>query len=55
MNVEYPYETSVFSDVLVPKIPKLTIKNLLGSKERNLSLLLDTGSITFDIFFQLLK
>ena len=43
MNVEYKYEKTVFSDVLAPKIPNLIVKNLLGSKQKSVSVLIDTG------------
>ena len=43
MNVEYIYEKTVFSDVLAPKIPNLIVKNLLGSKQKSVSVLIDTG------------
>lgn len=43
MNVEYKYEKTMFSEILAPKIPNLIIKNLLGSKETNISVLIDTG------------
>ena len=43
MNVEYGYEKTVFSDVLAPKIPNLIVKNLLGSKQKSVSVLVDTG------------
>ena len=43
MNVEYKYEKTMCSEILAPKIPNLIIKNLLGSKETNISVLIDTG------------
>lgn len=43
MTVEYRYEKTLFSDILAPKIPNLIIKNLLGSKQTNISVLVDTG------------
>ncbi len=43
MNVEYSYEKTGYSNILAPKIPELTIKNLLGSKQKSLNVLLDTG------------
>ncbi len=43
MNVGYIYEKTVFSDILAPKIPNLIVKNLLGSKQKSVNVLLDTG------------
>ena len=43
MKAEYKYEKTAFSDVLAPKIANFTIKNLLGSKQKSLSVLIDTG------------
>lgn len=43
MNLEYNYEKTVFSDILAPKIPDLIVKNLLGSKQKSISVLIDTG------------
>ena len=43
MNVEYNYEKTVFSEILAPKIPDLIIKNLLGTKQTSVSVLIDTG------------
>jgi clan AA aspartic protease len=43
MNAEYKYEKTVFSDVLAPTITNFIIKNLLGSKQKSLSVLIDTG------------
>ncbi len=43
MNMEYDYEKTLFSEVFAPKIPKLIVKNLLGSKKKSLNVLIDTG------------
>ncbi len=43
MNVEYNYEKTVFSEILAPKIPNLIVKNLLGTKQKSVSVLIDTG------------
>ena len=43
MNLEYDYEKTVFSDILAPKIPDLIVKNLLGSKQKSINALIDTG------------
>ncbi|MHA1972578.1 MAG: clan AA aspartic protease [Candidatus Hodarchaeales archaeon] len=43
MKVQFDYETTGYSDIFAPKIPSLIVKNLLATKSKKISVLIDTG------------
>ncbi len=43
MSIEYSYKSPSISEIPAPYIPNLIIKNLLGTKQNKIEVLIDTG------------